>query len=470
MIKISPAKIIEQRSHIVPGKLKITEYFFEVPTHWHKPDSRPLRLFARSARKAEKPIDPTTTASDSDAADEEAKKQQQLPWLLFLQGGPGFGCRSPQDVGWTQQALDRGYQVLMLDQRGTGLSSPVSASTLGLRGDEDTQAAYLKSFRADSIVRDAEAVRLALTEGWPEEKRKWSVAGQSFGGFCITTYLSFYPEGLREAFYFGGLPPLVEEPDQVYRRTFAKLRERNEAYYRKYPEDVKRVRDVVKLLRRFGDSTVRLSGEGSLSARRFMQLGINFGFHGGFDMIHDLVLRCSNDLAVFGHLTRPTTSLIEQTMPFDDHIIYAILHEPIYCQGKPANWSAHRVQQTLDDFSLDKPDSPSPLFFTGEMVFPWMLADYTELRALAAVAEKLAADAEWPALYDEERLARNEVPAYAAVYMEDMYVDFGFSMETAKKIKGCKTFVTNVMYHDAVRSRMDEVWRNVWALRDDVID
>ncbi|KAF4536994.1 Alpha beta hydrolase fold protein [Lasiodiplodia theobromae] len=462
MIKISPAKILEQRSHIVSGKLKITEYFFEVPTHWHKPDSRPLRLFARSARKAEKPADPTSSS-------EEDESKKQLPWLVYLQGGPGFGCRSPQDVGWTQQVLDRGYQVLMLDQRGTGLSSPVSASTLGLRGDDDTQANYLKSFRADSIVRDAEAVRLALTEGWPEEKRKWSVVGQSFGGFCITTYLSFYPEGLREAFYFGGLPPLVSDPDEVYARTFRKLKERNEAYYQKYPEDVKRVKDIVKLLRRFGDSTVRLSGEGSLSARRFMQLGINFGFHGGFDMIHDLVLRCSNDLSVFGHLTRPTTSLIEQTMPFDDHIIYAILHEPIYCQGKPSNWSAHRVQQGLQEFSLDKTDD-SPLFFTGEMVFPWMLTDYTELRALANVGEKLAAETEWPPLYDEQQLARNEVPTYAAVYMEDMYVDFNFSTETAKKIKGCKTFVTNVMYHDAVRSKMDDVWKNIWALRDDVID
>lgn len=99
-----------------------------------------------------------------------------------------------------------------------------------------------------------------------------------------------------------------------------------------------------------------------------------------------------------------------------------------------------------------------------------MLADYTELRSLAKVGELLAQTSDWPALYDEEQLARNEVPAYAAVYMEDMYVDYDFSMQTARKIKGCKPFVTNVMYHDAVRSRMDEVWKNIWALRDEVID
>lgn len=86
---------------------------------------------------------------------------------------------------------------MFLDQRGTGLSTPVTASTLQMRGYNDVQARYLKLYRADSIVRDCEAVRQALTEGYPEEKKKWSVMGQSFGGFCSVTYLSFYPEVCR---------------------------------------------------------------------------------------------------------------------------------------------------------------------------------------------------------------------------------------------------------------------------------
>ena len=39
------------------------------------------------------------------------------------------------------------------------------------------QADYLTHFRADSIVRDAEAIRLNLGV------EKWSILGQSFGGF-----------------------------------------------------------------------------------------------------------------------------------------------------------------------------------------------------------------------------------------------------------------------------------------------
>jgi hypothetical protein len=158
--------------------------------------------------------------------------------------------------------------------------------------------------------------------------------GQSFGGFCATTYLSFFPEGLREAFYFGGLPPLVDGPDEVYRRTFKKVVERNEAYYAKYPEDVERVQQICKLLQRFGNTTVRdTTSQGFVTARRFMQLGLHFGFHGGLDTVHEIVLKAQSDLMFVGHLTRPTVSRIEASLPFNDHIIYAILHEAIYCQG-----------------------------------------------------------------------------------------------------------------------------------------
>jgi hypothetical protein len=48
--------------------------------------------------------------------------------------------------------------------------------------------------RADSIVRDAELVRKSLV---PKDNYdgRWSVLGQSFGGFCVVTYLSIAPEG-----------------------------------------------------------------------------------------------------------------------------------------------------------------------------------------------------------------------------------------------------------------------------------
>lgn len=170
-----------------------------------------------------------------------------------------------------------------LDQRGTGLSSPISPSTLGLRGDDTVQASYLLSFRAPSIVRDAEAIRLALTASYPAHKKQWSLVGQSFGGFCAFSYLSMFPEALREVFLTGGIPPVTcDNPDEVYMRLWKRVSERNKNFYEKYPEDVARVRAIVRFLSRYGETTVRLPSEGMLSARRFLQLGMNLGFHGQY--------------------------------------------------------------------------------------------------------------------------------------------------------------------------------------------
>lgn len=51
--------------------------------------------------------------------------------------------------------------MLLLDQRGTGRSTPANRQTLPLRGGPAEQADYLTHFRADSIVRDCEAIRPA---------------------------------------------------------------------------------------------------------------------------------------------------------------------------------------------------------------------------------------------------------------------------------------------------------------------
>ena len=85
-------------------------------------------------------------------------------------------------------------------------------------------------------------------------------------------------------------------------------------------------------------------------------------------------------------------------------------------------------------------------------------------------AEILANRDDWPALYDQDKLRNNKVPVYAASYVEDMYVDYDFARDTAKLVKGTKTFETNVMYHSALRAKSEEVLHQLFSLRDDVID
>lgn len=391
-------------------------------------------------------------------------------------------CRPPQAYPWTETILDKGYQMLFLDQRGTGLSTPVTASTLQMRGGTDVQARYLKLYRADSIVKDCEAIRLALTADFAESKKKWSIMGQSFGGFCSITYLSFHPEGLREAFLFGGLQPLATSPDPVYKQLYEKVIQRNAAYYEKYPMDIPKVKKILSYLSRFGDGKIKLPSEGSLTRRRFQQLGHYFGAHGGIDTVHDIVLKASYDIDAFGHMTRGTLSQIDRSLPFDDNLLYSILHEPIYCSNEnhAPNWSAERLRSQFPEFNLEEPSAAppdsagnpgdKPIYFTGEMIYPWMFEDYSELRKVQPVAELVARDSSWGALFDKQQLARNTVPVYAAAYVEDMYVDFELSMETAREIKGCKVFATNVMFHNAVSAKSAEVVKQAFALRDDVLD
>lgn len=55
------------------------------------------------------------------------------------------------------------------------------------------------------------------------------------------------------------------------------------------------------------------------------------------------------------------------------------------------------------------------------------------------------------------------------VYLNDMYVDFEFSMETARLTRNCITKVDggNGWMHNAVREKTGEVMERLWMLRDE---
>jgi pimeloyl-ACP methyl ester carboxylesterase len=411
---------VRRATHRIPG-LRATEHEFSVPLDHDRPDGEQLTVFAREL----------AAAGGADAG---------RPWLLFLQGGPGGEGPRPTAVApvWVPRAV-RDYRVLLLDQRGTGLSSPVNHETLARVGSPEEQAAYLTHFRADSIVRDAELIRRELAGDEP-----WSVLGQSFGGFCALTYLSFFPDGLREVIVTGGLPPLELSADDVYRATYRRVLDRNRRYYERYPEDADRVRGIVE---RLDADDVRLPGGGRLTARRFRQLGIVLGMSDGAEQVHYVVERA------FAEGARPGYGFlraVEAAQTFETSPIYAILHEPLYCQGEASRWSAHRVAAEFAELG-------DPTMFTGEMVYPWMFEDYADLRPLAAAAELLADHAEWPPLYDTAALRGNDVPCAAAIYADDMYVERRFSEETVAAVPGLRAWITNEYEHDALRKHGDAV-------------
>lgn len=438
-----------------------------MPLDHSKPDGKKIALFARSAVPHEKPI-------------VEPKESPRRPFLVFLQGGPGFGNPAPQDSPLSKYMLDRGYELLLLDYRGTGLSSTVSADTLVSAGGPQEQADYLKHFRADTIVRDLEAVRRCLTSGYPPEKQKWSIFGQSFGGMTSMTYLSFAPEGLRESFITGGLAALDKGPDDIYPATYKTLITRNKAYYKKFPSDVAIIKHIAAKIEELGGAKgISLPAGGRLTVKLLLLLGINFGGDGGIDKVHNLIVRMKADLDQFGHFTRATLNTIEQEVSIGEAPIYMLLHEPCWTPGPgiACNYAADRVGKTLKEYqwlhddwagvSTLQPDEP--LYFLGEMMPQFRLDACTELMKLRDTMQILAQYDQWPALYDLEQLARNEVPVYAACY-NDMYVDSDMARVTASRIQGIKVFETNVLFHGAIRTKPDEVFRELLKLRDDTID
>lgn len=411
--------------------LVLAEHEFSVPLDHARPEGETIAVFAREARAA-------------------GKEGAELPWLVFLQGGPGSPATRPTGLEpWILRAA-RDYHLLLLDQRGTGRSTPVMAQTLARLGSAQAQADYLKHFRADSIVRDAEVIRVELAGGEP-----WALLGQSYGGFCATTYLSIAPEGVREAYVTGGLPPLDRSADDIYRATYRRLVDRNRRYYARYPQDVVLVKRLVERLQA-GD--VRLADGSPLSPRRLLQVGSIFGMSYGFEKVHYLLeLAFVGDGEVSSQFLRE----LDHFLSFDAAPIYALLHEAIYAQGEATRWSARRV---LAEFAEFEPDADGPIFFTGEMVYPWQFDEYRELRPLKEAAELLAEFEDWPPLYDVERLRANEVPVAAAVYENDMYVERDFSLETAETMRA-KAWVTNQYEHDGLRSWGEEVLGRLFAMR-----
>ncbi|KAK3941568.1 Alpha/Beta hydrolase protein [Diplogelasinospora grovesii] len=482
---VPPARLVSRRAHMIPGQLHVTELFFEVPISYAAPTAGTLKLFARSVRKH---VPSVASMANQNLEEEHVDK----PYLVYLEGGPGFGNPEPQEHALTRSMLDRGYQMLLLDYRGTGYSTPVNARALGKLGGAQVQADYLKLFRADTIVRDLEAVRLCLTANFPDERKKWSVFGQSFGGFVSLTYLSKFPNGLREVFMTGGLAPIKRTPDEVYRALYRKVIARNMAYYNKFPEDNENVKRIARHICFEVPEGIQLPGGGKLTIGRLRGLGLAFGGHGGLDSVHAVILKMVTDLDQFGFLTRATLMTFEQQVPFDSNPIYAILHESIYCyrSGIASRWAAARVGAGFVEFcarpgefmdymgemkemnkKLDaKLRNPDPLFFFGEMVRPSTVRDHPEVEEMDLVALILADYDKWDDLYDEEQLRKNTVPVYAVSYIDDMYVDIGFARETASIVKGIKVHETNSLYHNAVRARTDEVIGHLFRMRDDTID
>lgn len=409
----------------------IRDHFLQVPLDYDQPQGRRITVFAREY-----------------TADGGGSR----PWLLYLQGGPGGkGVRSGPLSGWMAEASSE-FRILMLDQRGTGRSTPITRTTLPREGDGGQQADYLSHFRAPNIVRDAEQFRLALGSG------PWTTLGQSYGGFCTLSYLSFHPEGLRASMITGGLSPITGPADRVYQATYRRMRERNREFFERYPEDWPFWERIVRLGRH---SEQRFPDGSPVTVGRLQMLGMYLGGNTRIDQLHYLL----QEAFVEGE-DRLSDAFLEQAHGVIGHLsrpLYMVMHESIYAQpgAEPTDWAAHRVLADHPDFDPERSRTP---LLTGEMVFPWYAELDPGLQPLADVAEHLAQRIGWEPLYDLDQLAVNTVPVAAAVYRDDVYVDAELSVETAARVAGLQVWQTAAHHHDGLAEDGAGIFRRLYDM------
>ncbi|MCE9678673.1 alpha/beta hydrolase [Shewanella sp. AS1] len=409
------------------------KHHFHLPLDHNQPQGEQITVFARELFAPE-------------------HKDSPLPYMVFFQGGPGFGALRPvSNSGWVKRAL-REFRVLLLDQRGTGLSTPVNFSALSHLNSAE-QADYLSHFRADNIIKDAEAIRKQLIGD-----QKWSILGQSFGGFCVLKYLNDAPEGVHEAYITGGIPPLTRSADEVYQATYLRVLAKNQDFFQRFPDAQQLVKQLADYITQH---EVRIASGERLTVEMLQLLGINIGMEQGPEQVYYLLeqalIDTSNGLTVNPLFLAHFCQLLD----FNTNPIFALLHESIYCQQSASRWSAQRVRGQYPEFNYQ---ADKPFLFTGEMVYPWFFDQFSNLKPLKHAAHLLAEKADWPRLYDLNKLQNNTVPVAAAIYSEDMFVEMQYSLETAKQVAGLKYWLTSEYEHNGIRMDGERILDKLIAL------
>lgn len=426
------------------GAVEVIDHEVDVPLCPGAPDGRMLTVFARELASV--------------AARRRLPVGAQLPALVYHQGGPGARAIRPPLPGWCTKMLDD-YRLVMLDQRGTGRSTPSTARSLARLLDQRGPAGvaeYLTHFRADAIVADAEAVRTAL-----QGERPWASLGQSYGGFITLSYLSFAPAGLTECYVTGGLANPDASTHDVYEQTLIQTVATNASYFRAWPGDQEVLQRIRAHLVRHDE---RLPNGVRLTPRWLQLLGGRLGGRAGQTELHYLLTDAfvPGPAGVAPMLSDVFLGQVGAILSFAAVPLYAVLHESIYAQGAATGWAAAAVLAAHRELAPDA----DPMCLLGEAIQPFLFEEDPALQPLSAVAQLLADKSDWPPLYDAVRLAGNEVPVYAAVYAEDMFVPRELSLATVRGVGSVTAWLTDEYLHDGIRDG-EEVLARLRALAAD---
>jgi pimeloyl-ACP methyl ester carboxylesterase len=199
-------KLDECRLPNLPGLAQCGE--IEVPEDRGKPGGRRIRIFAA--------VLPANTLSPKEDP------------LLILAGGPGQAASTLAPFASRLNEVRRARDVVLIDQRGTGRSSPMNCDAFKPRDDEALETdpvprakACADELRAQGVdaaqyttttwIADLEAMRAAL--GYA----RWNLWGGSYGTRVAQEYLRRYPDRIRTITLDAVVPPSMISTLDVWR-------------------------------------------------------------------------------------------------------------------------------------------------------------------------------------------------------------------------------------------------------------
>ena len=299
--------------HRIQG-LVLAEHEFAVPLDHARPDGETITVFAREARAA-------------------GKEDAELPWLVFLQGGPGLAG----DAADRARALDPASDARLppaaarparhrpqhararadsgAPRLGAGAGRLPEALSRRLdrarRRDHPSASSPAASRGPCSARATAASARPPISPWRPRAcGRRTSRAG------CLR---SSAPPTRSTAPPTSGSPIGTAATTRATRRMSSACATSSRCSAR----------------RTFASRTARRS-----RPRRLLQVGSIFGMSYGFEHVHYLLeIAFAGD----GELSSRFLRELDHFLPFDPAPIYSLLHEACYAQGEATRWSAQRV-------------------------------------------------------------------------------------------------------------------------------
>jgi pimeloyl-ACP methyl ester carboxylesterase len=170
----------------------------EVPEDRSKPGGRKIRIFAA--------VLPANTLSPKEDP------------LLILAGGPGQAASTLAPFASRLNEIRRARDVVLIDQRGTGRSSPLACDAFKPRDDESMETDPVPRARQCAAELAAQGVDVAqyTTTAWLADLEamrdalgyaRWNLWGGSYGTRVAQEYLRRHPDRVRTVTLDGVAPP-----------------------------------------------------------------------------------------------------------------------------------------------------------------------------------------------------------------------------------------------------------------------